>query len=229
MSFLQEADSSHAPSTTVESTVGSHSRKKGKKSSPVWAHTRKPFEDEDQDFLYYSYCDINDPIKKPYGIDSASAMTKHINRKHPHILIEKPLSKNQQAVQEQLRQLYCQAKTTRDTEDFNLEVLEACLNVPALIEALIALIVVRNLSFCMVEWTEFHTLCQVLNKAAKGKVPTAHSTVRLQVEEAWKKHKDTVRQVVQAAISHIHISLDIWTSPNRWLLLAICAHFTLYD
>jgi len=31
------------------------------------------------------------------------------------------------------------------------------------------------------------------------------------------------------ALSHIHISLDIWTSPNRWLILAICTHFTSYD
>jgi hypothetical protein len=49
------------------------------------------------------------------------------------------------------------------------------------------------------------------------------------VKEAWERHQDTVRQVLQAALSHIHISLDIWTSPNRWLLLAICAHFTTYD
>jgi hypothetical protein len=69
----------------------------------------------------------------------------------------------------------------------------------------------------------------VLNKACKGKVPTAHSTVSEYVKEAWIRHKDVVRTVVQAAISHIHISLDIWTSPNQWLLLAICAHFTSYE
>ena len=81
----------------------------------------------------------------------------------------------------------------------------------------------------MVEWTEFQVLCQVLNKACKGKVPTAHSTVSEYIKEAWIRHKDVVRTVVQAAISHIHISLDIWTSPNRWLLLAIYTHFTSYD
>jgi len=53
--------------------------------------------------------------------------------------------------------------------------------------------------------------------------------VHIKTEEAWKKHKYTIRIKLQAALSHIHISLDIWTSPNRWLLLAICAHFTTYD
>jgi hypothetical protein len=136
-------------------------------------------------------------------------MTKHINRYHPLIIIEKAVSKKQEVVNQQLRQLYHQAKTNGDTEDFNLEVLEASLNEAVLEEALIALIVIRNLSFAIVEWAEFHTLCQVLNKASKGKVPTAHSTVRIKVEKAWKKHKDVVRRTLQAALSHIHISLDI--------------------
>lgn len=38
-----------------------------------------------------------------------------------------------------------------------------------------------------------------------------------------------MRRAVQSALSRIHISVDIWTSPNRYLLLAICAHFTTHD
>jgi hypothetical protein len=38
MSFLQDAESSLAPSITQESTTTSQADKKGKKSSPVWAH-----------------------------------------------------------------------------------------------------------------------------------------------------------------------------------------------
>ena len=156
-------------------------------------------------------------------------MTKHINRYYPLIIIKKAINKKQEVVDQQLRQLYHQAKTNGDTEEFNLEVLEASLNEPVLLEALITLIVIRNLSFAMVEWPEFYTFCQVLNKACKGKITTTYSTVHIKIEEAWKKHKDIVRRILQVALSHIHISLDIQTSPNRWLLLAICAHFTSYD
>ena len=81
----------------------------------------------------------------------------------------------------------------------------------------------------MVEWTEFQVLCQVFNKACKGKIPTAHSTVSEYIKEAWIRYKNIVQIVVQVAISYIYISLDIWTSPNQWLLLAICAHFTSYE
>jgi hypothetical protein len=57
-------------------------------------------------------------------------------------------------------------------------------------------------------------------------ITTTHSEIALRVEEAWNTHKDIVRREFQAAISRIHIFLNIWTSPNRFLLLAIVAYFT---
>jgi hypothetical protein len=155
-------------------------------------------------------------------------MRVHLKRHH-QITIEKALSKNQAIVQQQLKQLYHQAKANGEANEFNTEILEACLDKSVITEALISLIVVQNLSFALVEWPEFHTLCQVLNRASKGKITTSHSGVYNHIKEAWGKHKDVVRKALQAALSHIHISLDIWTSPNRWLLLAICAHFTTYN
>ena len=167
-------------------------------------------------------------ISSPYGTSIAENMKKHLKGCH-QIIIEKPLSKNQMAVNQQLRQYYQQANRTSEREEFDTEVLEASLDVSVLTKALVTLIVIQNLSYCLVEWPEFHTVCQVLNRASEGKITTTHSRIANLVKEAWERHQDTVRQVLQAALSHIHISLDIWTSPNRWLLLAICAYFTTYD
>jgi hypothetical protein len=102
MSFLQEADSSLALSVTTESTT-SQSYKKGKKTAPVWEHTREPLEHENQDLWYCSYCDINDTTYKLYNANRSLAINKHIKSKHPYITIKKSVSKNQEAVQEQLR------------------------------------------------------------------------------------------------------------------------------
>ena len=93
MSFLQDAESSVAPSITQESTTTSQADKNGKKSSPVWAHTRQPLEGENPNLLYCSYCELTDNLA-PYGTNTSSAMTKHINRKHSYIIIEKSISKN---------------------------------------------------------------------------------------------------------------------------------------
>ena len=93
----------------------------------------------------------------PYSSNSSGNILKHINKHYPEITIEKALSKNQEAVNQQIKQLYRQAKASGDTEDFDTEILEAHLNIAVITEALISLIVVRNLSFTMVEWLEFHT------------------------------------------------------------------------
>jgi hypothetical protein len=150
MSFILEPDLSLTPSITAESTTTSQAYRKGKKTSPIWAHCHLPIEDEDQDLLYCSYC-IQDLTPPLYGSSNSSAMTKHINRHHSYITIEKALSKNQEAINQQLRQLYRQAKTNGDAKEFNLEILEASLNVPVFTKALITLIVVQNLSFAIVE------------------------------------------------------------------------------
>jgi hypothetical protein len=140
-------------------------------------------------------------------------MKKHL-KGHHKITVEKALSKNQVTVNLQLRQYYQQATGTSEQEELDTEILEAHLNTSIITKALITLIIIRNLSYTLVEWPEFHTFCQVLNRATKGKITTSHSGIASSVKEAWERHQDTVRQVLQAALSLIHISLDIWTSPN---------------
>ena len=68
--------------------------KKGRKTAPVWEHTCKPLEHKDQDLWYCSYCDINDIAYKLYSTNRSLAINKYIKSKHPHITIEKSISKN---------------------------------------------------------------------------------------------------------------------------------------
>jgi hypothetical protein len=225
MSSLLELDSSFTRSTSADSTTTTQSKGR-KRSAPCWEYCRRATpNDPQQDVFYCAQC-----TTKPYSTRVSKNMTDHLKRHHK-IVIEPLTSKNQVAVNEQLTQLWYKARAEEDDEvkEFNTEVLKACLNTEVITEALVSLIVVRNLSFTLVEWPEFHTFCQVLNSACMDKITTSHSGVYNKVKESWLKHKDIVRQTLQAAISRIHISLDIWTSPNRLLLLAICAHFTTYD
>jgi len=90
---------------------------------------------------------------------------------------------------------------------------------------LVSLIVVRNLPFSTVEWPEFHTFCQVLNPESKDFVTTTHSQVKNKIEKAYEIHKDTVRKKLQSALTSIHLSVDIWTSPNKHLLLGVTGDF----
>jgi len=112
-----------------------------------------------------------------------------------------------------------------ETESSKRPLPQEPLNRALLNEALVSLVTQANLSFRIVESPEFQDFCQILNPKAKDYLTTAHSTVRLLAEASWQSQKDIIRKRVQSALSSIHISLDIWTSPNRILLLGICGHF----
>jgi hypothetical protein len=94
---------------------------------------------------------LGDKDKLPYGSDTSLAITKHIQQHYLTIVIKKPLSKKQEVVKQQLQQLYIQTKTNKDTNKFHLKVFKACLNNKVVLEALITLIVVRNLSYNLVK------------------------------------------------------------------------------
>jgi hypothetical protein len=102
MSSFLDTTSSLTPSDAPEASSASHTKKKGKKSALVWAHTRQPLEGEDATLLYCTYCPLGDEEKLPYGSNTSSGITKHIQRKHPAVIIEKPLSKKQEVVKQQL-------------------------------------------------------------------------------------------------------------------------------
>ena len=96
-------------------------------------------------------------------------------------------------------------------------------------ETLVSLIVVGNLSFRIVEWFEFYTFCQLLNPKVNTVIPTTYSTIRRKTNQAFQTHKDSIQKKLQSALSSIYLSVDIWTSSNKYLLLRITANFVDCD
>lgn len=208
MSSQLELDSSLSQLATVDSTMTAQAYD-GKKRAPVWRYCRRPTVDEDPEYLYCLHCpQVSDDPNVPYGSKQSENMKKHIERKHG-IAIEKSFNKTHEAAEKQLLTLYRQVEGTPASNELDTAVLKAQLNKQVITEALVSLIVVRNLSYCFVEWAEVHALCQALNRESKGIIPTTHNTVSTKVSESWARHKDIVRREVQAAISRIHIAVDI--------------------
>jgi len=58
------------------------------------------------------------------------------------------------------------------------------LNQTVINKALLTLIVVQNLLFSLVEWPEFHTLCQALNSQCEGIITTVHLTITKKLKES---------------------------------------------
>jgi len=106
MSFILELDFFLTPSVTVESATTTKTY--SKKRFFVLVYTYRPTKNKNQAFFYCFYC-LVDLILLLYNTVSSGNITKHIARHYPKITIEKALSKNQEAINQQIKQLYYKA------------------------------------------------------------------------------------------------------------------------
>jgi hypothetical protein len=160
---------------------------------------------------------------KSYGTHVHTNFRKHFEAHHQVLVSTRP-SCTKLETQRQLDQLY---RTSKDEDiiTFDKKVFQKQLNHNIIDDALVRLIAVRRLPLRLVEWPEFHTFCQVLNPESKQSIIQSHGSLPKRFTAIYEQDKAIVRSKLQAIESKIHISLDVWTAPNRFLLLGVCAHY----
>jgi hypothetical protein len=205
----------------------------------IHTYSRKPEENEDPRqgngalWYYCTFCPIS--TNKPSRFASTTGLRNHVTRHHPDKVVGRDRTQDQ-ALIIRLSELYNEARARNMTQQIEEEVLKASIQKRAIVKALIDLIVVRSLSLSIVEWPEFQVFCRTLNPqfdlfkfesivTPLLGIPRSHSTLRSWIETEYRIQKDVVRKTLQSAKSLIHISLDVWTSPNLYLLLGVCSHF----
>ena len=105
------------------------------------------------------------------------------------------------------------------------EVLRKALNQKAINEALVQLIAVRNLPYNCMTWPELHALLMIVNYMVEDVLRSSAAEVPKLMKSSYMTHKNILRKKLQSAISKIHLTADVWTSPNCKSFLGICAHF----
>ena len=83
----------------------------------------------------------------------------------------------------------------------------------------------RHISFVEVEDDDFRELVKCLNSSVKDYLVKTGNSIRDWVEGDFIESKQLIREVLARAISKIHISCDLWTSPNGYAMCGIAAHF----
>ena len=198
---------------------------RGKAAVATWKHARMAAEGEEEfkgrnRLLYCRHC----PQKNPYSTAVTTNFRKHLEGKHGIRVVE-DLTPLQSSIFEGFEQLYQQARDLGRTTEIESEVFKRYLDQDKICKALAWMIVARNLPYRIVESREFHHFVSTLNPVAKDHLPSAHSTIPRIIDSHFQWAKDVVRKMLQSAKSKVHLSLDIWTSPNRLLLLGVCSHF----
>jgi hypothetical protein len=141
---------------SLESIEIASSQTSRRKQSSIQEYCRKPSHDEperDSQKRKLYYCSLCS-----YAGSSTTNMRYHLQSKH-EILSDKSIPHTKATAALQLQQLWKQTSTDNQSAEFNSLVLKSVLHKEVLNQALINLIVVRNLPFRAVEWPEFHTFC----------------------------------------------------------------------
>ena len=91
-------------------------------------------------------------------------------------------------------------------------------------------LLIRWLVYChicisMVENGYFRDLVAYLNKELAALLPLAQATIRKWILNAHREEKEKIKEEMRTSISDIHISFDMWTSPNYLAMLSIFAHY----
>ncbi|OWT42457.1 hypothetical protein VFPPC_18512 [Pochonia chlamydosporia 170] len=71
----------------------------------------------------------------------------------------------------------------------------------------------------------FRAVLKFLNPGVLSILPTSHQTIREWVMRTFETQKRRMRQVLQSAVSRIHFTVDLWSSPNKLGILGVVAHF----
>lgn len=82
----------------------------------------------------------------------------------------------------------------------------------------------------VVESPEFREFLVLLNPTMATLLPHADSTLMRWIVEAFQENLGGIRtRLLCEAISKIHLSADLWTSPSHQGLVAVVAHFVDSD
>ncbi|KAF5981722.1 ribonuclease H-like protein [Fusarium bulbicola] len=86
-----------------------------------------------------------------------------------------------------------------------------------------------SLPFRLVECPEFRALLAYVNNDIDTWLPDTHKTIRKWIMRQYEDQEEKVKQRIQSAKSRIHISCDLWTSPNSLAILGVVGHYVTED
>ena len=72
---------------------------------------------------------------------------------------------------------------------------------------------------------EFRALLYYLNPEIDNWLPNSIPTIRTWTLRIYEAQKLQIKHEIQAALSKIYFSVDLWTSPNSLAILGIVAHY----
>jgi hypothetical protein len=102
-------------------------------------------------------------------------------------------------------------------------------DVMAFRRALIHWIILAHIALSCVEQEAFRALIGLLNPVILQYLFRAGNSIRKLIMEDFQQRRERVKEDLRAARSRIHISFDLWTSPNSMAMNGVIAHYLTKD
>ena len=188
-------------------------RRKGSKVSKIWSLGDQYIALDNPELIAWrcQLCSNEDALIILPNKSTTSAM-KHLQRKHNHLLASTYEDSSDMA-------------TVTSDRSRGYRSLITTVNVDLFRYHLLRWIVKRQVPFDEVEDADFQAMLLSLSQAIEPYLVQSAQTIRNWAQSEYETAQLEIKQVVRAARSRIHISFDLWTSPNGYSLCAVCAHF----
>jgi hypothetical protein len=119
-----------------------------------------------------------------------------------------------------------QLAASNPQEQATINTLIRAFNPTYFFQLLIRWLVLTKMPFSAINSPHLRALLTYLNDAVRiGDCLPSHGTIRSFVLKEYKRHKDTIKDILAAAPGQLHFSMDIWTGRNRKSILGINTHF----
>ena len=101
--------------------------------------------------------------------------------------------------------------------------------VDTVLRLLIQWIILAHIPLSCVEQESFQLLLQAVSPQLSQFIYTSGQSIRRLVLQEFQRHQIAIIDHLQAARSKIHLSFDLWSSPNSLSLCGIVAHYVATD
>lgn len=92
-------------------------------------------------------------------------------------------------------------------------------------EAIVGLLTRRRVAFSAVNWEELKSLALACNPAIEDRLITSRPRIMRIIDANFSLYMEQLKTVLHESTSMIHISSDLWTSPHRHGMLAVCGQW----
>lgn len=201
-------------------------RKKRRLNPELWDYSRSPKGSEqlrDKHYHEIYYCKLCEAYR---GSPNAQRFREHLARKH-HVYVGKTSNSRQKiSFASAIKDIFAKQAEKLEGRDTEQErQLQSAIQQSQLEEACVRLITVRNLPHSILDWPEFWSVILAVNYTSKSIIKLTRKSVPKLIEATFLHHFEQLKKKLGKALSWIHFSIDMWTSPSKTGYQAIVAHW----